>query len=46
MASPLASAPPDHGRVVIAALRADLVTSQQVYIGRAYVVRKNPISLT
>ncbi len=27
-------------------LRADLVTSEQIYLGRAYTVVKNPISLT
>ena len=27
-------------------LRADLITSEQVYLGRAYIIIKNPISLT
>lgn len=37
---------PDFGSMAIAPLRADLVTSRQVYLGRAYVILKNPISLT
>ena len=35
-----------YGELLILPLRADLVTSEQVYLGRAYVVVKNPISLT
>ena len=40
------AAPRSHDDTVLPALRADLVTSEQVYLGRAYVVLKNPISLT
>lgn len=43
---PVAALPPDYGALVVLPLRADLVTSQQVYLGRAYVILKNPISLT
>ena len=39
-------APPDHDALVLPPLRADLVTSEQVYLGRAYIILKNPISLT
>ena len=34
------------GDPIITPLREDLITSEQVYLGRAYVVVKNPISLT
>jgi putative peptide zinc metalloprotease protein len=32
--------------LVISPLRADLITSEQVYLGRVYIIVKNPISLT
>ena len=32
--------------MIVTPLREDLITSEQVYLGRAYVVVKNPISLT
>ena len=44
--SPGASLPPDHSGLQILPLRADLVTSEQVYLGRTYIIVKNPISLT
>jgi putative peptide zinc metalloprotease protein len=40
-----APAPPDFGTLVINPLRQDLITSEQVYLGRQYVIIKNPISL-
>jgi putative peptide zinc metalloprotease protein len=45
---PAAPAPsePDLRALVITKLREDLVTSEQVYLGRAYIIIKNPISLT
>ncbi len=50
MASPLpstaASAAPALGDTIVTPLREDLIISEQVYLGRAYVVVKNPISLT
>lgn len=46
MAAESSTAEPDYGAIVVLPLRADLVTSQQVYLGRAYVILKNPISLT
>ena len=39
-------APRTRDETVMPPLRTDLVTSEQVYLGRAYVVLKNPISLT
>ncbi len=45
-AAPPAPATPDYGALVIMPLRTDLITSEQVYLGRAYVIIKNPISLT
>ncbi len=35
-----------YAAIVPAPLRTDLVTSEQVYLGRTYIVIKNPISLT
>lgn len=32
--------------MVVNPLRADLITSEQIYLGRAYVIVKNPLSLT
>ena len=46
IAQPAVQTPPDYRAVVIAPLREDLVTSEQIYLGRAYVIVKNPISLT
>ncbi len=46
MAAETTPAEPDYGKIVVLPLRGDLVTSQQVYLGRAYVILKNPISLT
>ncbi len=43
MAAPL---PTDPSATVVTPLRGDLITSEQIYLGRAYVVVKNPISLT
>jgi putative peptide zinc metalloprotease protein len=45
---PAAAAPslPDFAKIVVAPLRTDLITSEQIYLGRAYVIIKNPISLT
>ena len=37
---------PDYPALVLTPLRKDLITSEQVYLGRAYVIIKNPISLT
>ena len=45
----IASSPPaerDVGDMMILPLRSDLVTSEQVYLGRAYIIVKNPINLT
>ena len=44
--TPAAKAAPDVGETLVTPLRADLVTSEQTYLGRAYVVVKNPLSLT
>ena len=41
-----APAPPNYGEMLVLPLRADLVTSEQIYLGRAYTIVKNPISLT
>ena len=38
--------PQSHDKWVLLPLRTDIVTSEQVYLGRTYVVVKNPISLT
>jgi putative peptide zinc metalloprotease protein len=39
------AAPLDYGKMVINPLRQDLITSEQVYLGRRYIIIKNPISL-
>lgn len=36
----------NHDHLVLLPLRRDIVTSEQVYLGRQYTVVKNPISLT
>jgi putative peptide zinc metalloprotease protein len=49
IAPPAAAVPaaaPDFAKLVVNPLRSDLITSEQVYLGRAYVIIKNPISLT
>lgn len=37
---------PGHEAAVMLPLRRDLITSEQVYLGRQYIIIKNPISLT
>jgi putative peptide zinc metalloprotease protein len=44
--APRQPAAPDYAKLVVTPLRGDLITSEQVYLGRAYVIIKNPISLT
>ena len=44
--NPPATAAPNYGDLLVLPLRGDLVTSEQIYLGRAYTVVKNPISLT
>lgn len=39
-------ASPSHEAMVLLPLRRDLITSEQVYLKRAYIIIKNPISLT
>ena len=38
--------PSNYGELKVLPLRPDLVTSEQIYLGRAYIIVKNPISLT
>ena len=45
-ASPQPSVADRYANIVPVPLRNDLVTSEQVYLGRTYTVIKNPISLT
>lgn len=44
-ASASAAAPPDPSGLVPPPLRADLVATKQPYLGRDYIIYKNPISL-
>ena len=44
--SPAPDVAAQYAAIVPAPLRNDLVTSEQVYLGRTYIVIKNPISLT
>ena len=43
--APTAASPPDASGVVPPPLRADLVATKQPYLGRGYMIYKNPISL-
>ncbi len=46
MPAPVANHVPDPAALAPAALRAELSASEQRYLGRAYVVLKNPVSLS